>query len=372
MKHYARTVNFDTLYTSLDKAVEDKHARVSSLGDLRLYCYTESCVYNREWNDTTMAARGIILDLEKREVVATPFPKFFNFSERPDVPVPDEPFEVFEKLDGSLGIIYFHDGKWRVATKGSLSSDQAKWAESWLDMTAADFYLIKGYTYLVEIIYPENRIVINYEHSGLTLLGAYDRDGEELPRNQLEDLSRSLGWDIAKSYSFNSLNDLVLHAKNLPATEEGFIIRFANGYRLKVKGDEYCRIHRLISNITPLAIWDNVLNNDDMGMLRKEIPEEFLVDFDTILGILRNKIEHYHELIIDTHKKTSHFTDKELGLSLDQLPEEARSFVFAYRKNGQDLKDKKIHEGILRKIRPTGNYLEGYRASSIMDRVFDE
>lgn len=372
MKHTARTIEFDKLYASLEQAVQDKHVRVSAFGGLRLYCYTESCVYNREWNDITTLARGLILDVDKREVIATPFPKFFNLSERPDVPIPDEPFEVFEKLDGSLGIVYFYNDKWRVATKGSLSSSQAIWATNWLNMYPLGGKLIPGRTYLVEIIYPENRIVINYEKSGLTLLGAYDEEGNEISRKELEDLARSLKWDIAKSYQFGSLSNLVLHAKNLPATEEGFIIRFENGYRLKVKGDEYCRIHRLISNITPLAIWDNLLNNDDMIMLRREIPEEFLSDYDSILSVLRNKIEHYHELIIDTHKKTSHLTDKELGLSLSQLPEDCRPFVFAYRKNGQLLNDKKIHEGILRKIRPTGNYLEDYKASSVMDRVFDE
>lgn len=372
MKHTARTIDFDTLYASLEQNVADKHVRVSVFRNLRLYCYTESCIYNREWNDITMLARGVILDVEKREVIATPFPKFFNFSERPDVPVPDEPFEVFEKLDGSLGIIYFYNDAWRVATKGSLSSSQAIWATDWLNKQSLDGKLIPGHTYLAEIIYPENRIVINYDRVGMTLLSSYDAEGNEMFRIALEELARRLGWDIAKSYKFDSLSDLVLHAKDLPATEEGFIIRFQNGYRLKVKGDEYCRIHRLISNITPLAIWDNLLHKDDMKLLRREIPEEFLKDFDNIVDLLMDNIIKYHGLIFKTYEQTKHLSDKELGLMLSDLPDEARSFVFPYRKNGQNFSDPKIHEGILRRIRPTGNYLEGYKASSIMDRVFDE
>ena len=45
---------------------------------LRLYCYSSSCVYDGQWNEATMIARGLVLDVEKQMVVATPFPKFFN------------------------------------------------------------------------------------------------------------------------------------------------------------------------------------------------------------------------------------------------------------------------------------------------------
>ena len=61
-------------------------------------------------------------------VRATPFPKLFNYGEF-GIALPDAPFEVFDKLDGSLGIV-FHDGaRWRVVTKGAFDSAQARWAQ---------------------------------------------------------------------------------------------------------------------------------------------------------------------------------------------------------------------------------------------------
>ena len=40
--------------------------------------YSSSCVYDGQWNDATLIARGLVLDVENQTVVATPFPKFFN------------------------------------------------------------------------------------------------------------------------------------------------------------------------------------------------------------------------------------------------------------------------------------------------------
>jgi RNA ligase len=44
-----------------------------------------------------------VIDRAARSVVATPFSKFFNLSERAEA-VPDLSFDVHEKLDGSLTI----------------------------------------------------------------------------------------------------------------------------------------------------------------------------------------------------------------------------------------------------------------------------
>ena len=35
-----------------------------------------------------------------------------------------------------------------------------------------------------------------------------------------------------------------------------------SGQAVKIKGEEYCRIHKLISKVTPLAIWDMLKNED--------------------------------------------------------------------------------------------------------------
>jgi RNA ligase len=69
-------------------------------------------------------ARGLILNLAGGRIAAAPFPKFFNWSELADAErerlgrLAASGFDVFEKLDGSLGIIFGHGDRWRVATRG--------------------------------------------------------------------------------------------------------------------------------------------------------------------------------------------------------------------------------------------------------------
>jgi hypothetical protein len=66
---------------------------------LRLYCYSSSCVYGGQWNDATLIARGLVLDVDKQAVVATPFPKFFNAFERGEsIPLSAESRQVIFRL----------------------------------------------------------------------------------------------------------------------------------------------------------------------------------------------------------------------------------------------------------------------------------
>lgn len=121
MKHPARTVDFQSLRQNLQQEVENGTVYEIQQGDLSLFCYTNRCVYNRLWNNWNILARGLILDRATQQVIATPFPKFFNYGEINQVIV-DEAFDVYEKLDGSLGIAYYYQKQWHIATKGAFDS----------------------------------------------------------------------------------------------------------------------------------------------------------------------------------------------------------------------------------------------------------
>lgn len=370
MRHPAYDIPFDTLYQQLQQAMTEGLIKEIGRDELRLYCYTHECVYSSAWSDITKMARGLILDIEAKAVVATPFIKFFNLHEV-EQSLPDLPFDVFEKLDGSLIILFFHRGEWKAATKGHLRSPQAIWAMEWVKSHDLS-HLSAGTTYLCEAIYPENRIVIEYEKTGLSLLAAYGPDGDEVDYAVIDDLSVKLGWDIAKRLRFESMADLITTARGLPATEEGFILRYTNGYRIKVKGEEYCRIHRLISNCTPLAVWEYMLAGQNLDTLRRDLPEEFWPDFDSILAQLNNRKQTLENRIRTLAESLQELSDKDIGLRLETLPEDLRKYMFSYRKSGGNFAQPKLRESIFRAIRPAGNALEGYTPSESMYRVQSE
>lgn len=370
--HLARQLDFRTLLSQLEQARAERAIYCRGNADhpgLLIWNYTNKCVYDKMWTPISMHARGLILDMERQEVVATPFPKFFNVSERGQGNVlPDMPFEVFEKLDGSLIILFHWRDQWRAATRGALGTEQALWAEQWLsdrDLSA----LAPGATYLCEAIYSENRIVIEYAESGLVLLSGYDAEGFEFSADHVERLAGELGWRAAKRYRFDNAHDLFTAAERLPETEEGYILRFVNGLRLKLKGNAYCRVHALISRVTPLAIWELMQAGDDLAEIRRQIPEEFWGDFDAIEGLLTASINARIDRVLEHHEHMAGWTDKEVGLKLNELPDDVRGLIFAARNAvGPLIDDPKARRTIFREVRPTLNELEGYTPSFALER----
>lgn len=274
-------------------------------------------------------------------------------------------------VHNSLGILYHWNGEWNVATRGSFQSEQAQWAESWLksrpEITA---HFNTNVTYLCEIIYAANRIVISYPFEGLVLLGAYDRFyGFELDYDKdLMLLAHLTGMRIAERKSFNSFEDALEFVKTLPGDQEGFVIRFkGSGKRVKIKGTEYCTLHKMISNITPLGIWELMTTGYDMEGYKRSMPEEFWDSIDSIHGHLQRRLDGFIAVAEELAGKWSTRTDKELGLAikgeLKNTP--GAEYIFTLRKKGLAA----VRAQILKNIRPTGNVIEGYSPSTALLRA---
>lgn len=137
----------------LKEMIDKKYVSVQKHPDAELYIYnyTNSCQYERMWNEITLQCRGLILDKDFN-VVAKPFSKFFNIEEHTNDEIPNLPFDVFEKMDGSLGIVFYYKNKWLVATRGSFTSEQSIKASELLKKYNLEA-LNKNNTYLFEIIF---------------------------------------------------------------------------------------------------------------------------------------------------------------------------------------------------------------------------
>jgi len=273
--------------------------------DLFIYNYTNKAQYDRVWNEITLQSRGLILDA-CFNIVARPFRKFFNLEEHPPGEIPDEPFEVYEKIDGSLGILYWLNDKPYIATRGSFISDQAVHATRILNERYAHTFdkLNRNATYLFEIIYPENRIVVDYgDKDDLVLLAVIDNGtGLDLP-------VPDIGFPIVKKY--DGVNDLnLLHALT-EENKEGFVIKFKSGLRVKVKFEEYLRLHRIITGVSNVVIWEHLSEGRSFEDLLEKVPDEFYewvkktsnelsAQYNTILSDSKNSFKQF-----DTRKETA-------------------------------------------------------------------
>jgi RNA ligase len=222
------------------------------------------------WDDITLNCRGLVLDTEGN-VIAKPFPKFFNYEEHKPEDIPNEYFEVYEKMDGSLGIFFYYGGEWHMATRGSFTSEQAIKGMEIAKRYNYDKICVPGYTYLFEIIYPDNRIVVDYgKEERLVLLGVMNRRGEEFPYEEMVDE----GWDIVMKYKTWG-EDWETLKKEISKDNEGYVIRFSGGMRMKIKGDEYVRLHRILTNFSTKDIWELLRNNEQLEPFLERVPDEF-------------------------------------------------------------------------------------------------
>lgn len=244
---------------------------------LFIYNYTDRCQYDRIWTNETRQCRGLILDADGY-VLARPFEKFFNLGEHEGgaqglgyVPI-GSPFKAFEKLDGSLGIAYHLNGQIQIATRGAFASEQAIWANAWWAKNTSEVRIPEGQTWLFEILYPENRIVVDYKgRTGLVLLAVIDNaTGKDLP------LPTESEWpgERAEVYEMGDVGSLIASVED-PSNFEGFVLLYETGERVKVKLDEYVRLHRLMSTCSSKSVWELLSNGESLDPVIERVPDEF-------------------------------------------------------------------------------------------------
>lgn len=245
--------------------------------ELQILNYTEKTMWDKVWNGATSQCRGlVVLDGHQPVVLARPYVKFYNWDER-EVPadIIRGPVEVTDKMDGSLGIGYNYNGRWEVATRGSFASDQAKWATAWLYRyylpTYNTFNAPEGWTPLWEILYPQNRIVVNYNgYEGLVLLGWRNiRTGEirgplAFPDHWKHDRAEIMGGN-------NFADALLLEPRK---NAEGVVVRWIDsGHQVKIKQEDYKIMHAVVTNTTNRSLWK--LGPD--AEMPEGLPDEFNV-----------------------------------------------------------------------------------------------
>lgn len=250
---------------------------------LTIFNYTEKAAYEGVWNDVTLQCRGLIVNYSTGAVVARPFKKFFNYGQTgaPALDL-DARCIVTDKLDGSMGIIFPTPDGPAVATRGSFTSEQALHATELLRRKYPDWEAPEGFTVLVEIIYPENRIVCDYgKTNDLILLGLVQiGNGQTLGAHWQ-------GWPGPKAriFDYRTLAQ-ALEATQRPNTE-GFVLHFTvTDERMKIKQADYVALHRIVTGLNARTVWEHMCSGKTMEELITPLPDEFHEwVWDVALGI---------------------------------------------------------------------------------------
>ncbi|MDQ0268166.1 RNA ligase [Cytobacillus purgationiresistens] len=256
--------------------------------------YTENATFDQRWNELTLACRGLIVDELSGEILARPFPKFFNYGEIPDLEI-DIPFEespeITVKYDGSLGISYKYNGKTCWATRGSFESVQAKAASTIWELKYKHVRIPDEITLLVEIIHPITKVVVDYnDTSDLIIIGAINRfTGYDYPYHELLELGTLLGMNVTQKVQL-TLNEVIRNKETIDHNNEGWVLRWSNGKRLKIKGVKYLEIHKIAYGLST-KLKTEYWKDGKISELIFKIPEEFRKEIESLVAHLDEKAD---------------------------------------------------------------------------------
>lgn len=274
------TLNLFDLFSRSDfeAATEAKLITIRDDGaGLRILNYSDAALYTPgAWDNLAVRqCRGIIVD-DDWNVRARPWAKFFNHgqAEAGELDL-TAPVEVTDKMDGSLGIIHLTlDGTPRVASRGSFESDQAIHATAVLHARYTGLVNLEEITPLVEIVYPANRIVVDYgDLDDLVLLGGVDIEtGEYLSPSQTR---LETGWPgpITQVFEYNTLRD-ALAADPRPGMEGLCVRRLDANHIVKIKQEEYVRLHRIVTGLSERTVWEHMVADKPLSDLLGPLPDE--------------------------------------------------------------------------------------------------
>lgn len=347
-------------------------ARTSLDGYYTIFNYTQETSVTKDWNDVNRWCRGLIFDQRTKEIVAVPFYKFFTLGQMPEVTYEalvsyGRPVRIADKEDGSLGIMFWdkYNRCLRVSTRGSLDSDQAKWATDWVNgdgtgIDSLDQFVISeredelgksGWTYQFEIVYNENRIVVDYSgFEGLIGLarvnnfaGYVDYDLDALPSH----------WRRAETFDGLTLDE-IMHLKDvLTWNTEGWVLTYDNGLMVKIKVEEYKKVHAIRFAITPNTVLRLVQDGQDPLVTVVDLPDEFVDEIRVTMGKIEARyqelLSEFRSVCADGIEQISNRSRKENAMwCLQNVPQNFQSCFF-YLVSGKGIEPRAI---LLDKVMP--------------------
>ena len=214
-----------------------------------------------KWTEDTLMFRSMIVRKYDCKIISRGFSKFFNWSEQPDLDkFPDGPFEVIEKIDGSLIVWGCHNGELIHRTRGTFNAETMQNGDE-------IHFLMDKYSEFVQLVWrnPEysiltewqtktNVIVINQvDEPTLTLVGIIEnKTGILLSQKMLNDVAVEYDMSRPVRYHYSTIAECVSDV-DLWTGKEGVVLYSEDGQHLrKCKSDWYLSLHRLATGMTSI------------------------------------------------------------------------------------------------------------------------
>jgi hypothetical protein len=271
--------------------------------NLHLFKYNQSELIVNKYVEE---ARGIILDKNDNwKIISYGFNRFFNYYEEHKAEInwlPEQPPKIYEKMDGSLMVLYFYDGNWQVSSSGVPDASAPINSKYTFASLFWEIFNEKGYAlpantnrcYMFEMVSPHNQIIIPYATNNLVLLGI--RCIETLTEMSIE--QENHGFDTPSIYTFENVSQVIEASKALDQSHEGFVICDEAFNRIKVKSTSYVEVTHVSGRITLKNLDEKLL-----AIIAKNEGDEFIGSFPEYR-------QRYEELQVKYQKMVTEISNK--------------------------------------------------------------
>jgi RNA ligase len=155
---------------------------------------------------------------------------------------------------------------------------------------------------------------------------------------RFKNLLNNLGFNIVKKY--DGIYDYTDLKRSIADNKEGFVIKFSNGDRMKIKGEEYLRLHKIMTNLSTIGVWEVLSNGGKMEDYLKDVPDEFYKKVKMYVQSLNYGHYQYSEYAGKMHDgfRYGKYGDKEIEptkkefaehLERNNVPPKVKSICFA-------------------------------------------
>jgi hypothetical protein len=259
IQQFLRSQETSSAFTTLVTQYNIKARRHEKYNNLVLFKYGKIADATQP---IVRECRGIILDeANDWAVISRGFDKFANHGETWGAEIDWGSARVQEKVDGSLFVMYHHDGQWHAATSGSPDATgeiRGTGTQSSLDRPTGlsyakhfwDTFKAQGgrlpagsdLCFAFELMSPLNRVVVVHDQPKLRLLGVRDRrTGTQFTP---DDLAHLVGIESVQTFPITSMADVLASFKDIsPVQQEGYVVVDKHFNRLKVKHPGYVELH---------------------------------------------------------------------------------------------------------------------------------
>mgnify|MGYP002803881544 CR=1 FL=1 len=310
--------SFDELYVKLTELVSVGYVEKTIDSDTQLEILNYSISVR---NPLISLCRGLVLHPDSKTIVTKPFVRFFEDVEEFN---PNELVEATIKYDGTLGIAFVWEDEVRVTTRRRMNSEQALWAKQWINGHCNLTMFQSGYTYLFEIIYQTNTVIVNYLFEGLVLLAINDEGGHELSYDEVLCTARNIGFFMVTPRITALYSEILWYCGGIDLTtqesmppnygqffsgalpvnckrQEGWVVKFKDGMRQKIVYSWWKEASGIASLVHPQIVW-LLVKHDKIKEVLGNVPNHILVEINRIIQALGRKfletVKHVEEYLM--------------------------------------------------------------------------